>query len=244
MSDTTSFLTLDMFDFSKSVDFTFEKKHLDDLKCQVTFIADVSGSMIPLYNNGLMQKIYEALLPIAWRVDEDQKVDSIVFDDNAYRLPDVTLNNASSYVEDEITSDTRFWRGTRYSEALNLLSSKIEERNGLLNSLVNSFKTIFGKRVEIPSKNELQFVLFLTDGENFDKKETLVALQELKQFNIFVQFIGIGDEKFKYLQSLDNQFNYVGFQHVNDLSVLSVDELYDRIISDEFVTWYKGKNND
>lgn len=78
------------------------------------------------------------------------------------------------------------------------------------------------------------FIIFITDGENFDKAETNKIIKELSNYNIFVQFIGIGNESFTYLKSLDNMEGRVhdntGFTTVKDMNKMTDGELYTELL--------------
>lgn len=59
-------------------------------------------------------------------------------------------------------------------------------------------------------------VLFLTDGDNFDKKEAVKAIRECSGNSIFWQFVGLGENsQFKFLNKIDKLngrvINNIGF---------------------------------
>ena len=85
----------------------------------------------------------------------------------------------------------------------------------VLKEMVSYYKDI--EPSEVPA-----FIIFITDGENWDTNETNKIVKELSNYNMFVQFIGIGDESFNYLRSLDHmegrKHDNTGFTAVKDMN--------------------------
>jgi hypothetical protein len=67
-------------------------------------------------------------------------------------------------------------------------------------------------------------------------------MREASKQGIFWQFVGIGKEKFNFLQKLDDLterfIDNADFFKLNDFNSISDEELYDRILT-EFPTWLK-----
>ena len=88
------------------------------------------------------------------------------------------------------------------------------------------------------------FIIFITDGENEDKLRTNEIILELSKYNIFVQFIGIGREKFEYLKRLDNlngrKHDNTGFTAVEDMDKLNDEQLYTEILR-QYKDWLNKK---
>ena len=86
------------------------------------------------------------------------------------------------------------------------------------------------------------FIIFITDGENFDTNETNKIIKELSNYNIFVQFVGIGNEDFKYLKSLDDmkgrKYDNTGFITVEDMNEMTDEELYTELLR-QYREWYE-----
>ena len=78
------------------------------------------------------------------------------------------------------------------------------------------------------------FIIFITDGENMDHDKTDRIVRELSNYNMFVQFVGIGSERFNYLQSLDNlsgrKHDNTGFIAVRDMTKMDDGQLYTEIL--------------
>jgi len=86
------------------------------------------------------------------------------------------------------------------------------------------------------------FVIFITDGNNSDKKESTDLITHLSKSSIFFQFVGIGKQTFPYLRKLDdlpNRFlDNAGFMHINDISLIDDSVLYENLLN-EYPEWLK-----
>lgn len=149
--------------------------------------------------------------------------------------------------------------GTNYSPIINKIVSDCtgwvptgaapEEKKGFFGSL-------FGKKEEPkslienlpkPLENPV-YVIFITDGENGDKSAAEQAIINASRFGIFFQFVGIGSERFEFLQKLDDLGGRVidnaNFFKINDVSSKSDEDLY-KLLLTEFPGWIpqaKAKN--
>lgn len=88
------------------------------------------------------------------------------------------------------------------------------------------------------------FIIFITDGDNWDTDETNKIIRKLSDCNMFIQFIGIGNERFEYLRSLDNmkgrKYDNTGFTAVKDMNSMSDEELYTEILR-QYKDWLNSK---
>lgn len=199
------------------------KQNLNDLKARVVFAVDYSGSMGNMYKNGKVQEIVERCLPLALRFDDDGSMGVWKFDTNFIKLPDISLNNLNGYVNKYIYKG--YMGGTRYAEVINDICKQYVKK----------------EPANIPT-----YVIFITDGDCSDKKESEKAIKMAAKHNIFWQFIGIGNENFSFLKQLDGMkdrfLDNANFFECNDLSKISDDELYKRMLN-EFETWViKARN--
>jgi hypothetical protein len=107
----------------------------------------------------------------------------------------------------------------------------------VLRNIVQYYKDI--EPSEIPA-----YIIFITDGENWDERETDKIIRELSKYNMFVQFVGIGNESFSYLRKLDNlsgrQSDNTGFTAVKDMNRMSDTELYNELLR-QYVDWLNKK---
>ena len=208
MSKSAENLNKVLIDMSKGskIDMT---KHV----ARVALAMDYSGSMDRLYYNGSVQNVITRLLPIALKFDDNGELESWLFSDREERLPAVSVNNYKIYVQKVMMKARMSMSGTNYAP--------------VLKDMVKYYKDI--EPSSVPA-----FIIFITDGENFDKAETNKIIKELSNYNIFVQFIGIGNEKFTYLKSLDDMEGRVhdntGFTAVKDMNKMTDGELYTELL--------------
>ena len=208
MSKSAENLNNVLIDMSKGskIDMT---KHV----ARVALAMDYSGSMDRLYYNGSVQNVIIRLLPIALKFDDNGELESWLFSNQEERLPAVNVNNYENYVQKVMMKARMSMGGTNYAP--------------VLKDMVKYYKDI--EPSSVPA-----FIIFITDGENFDKAETNKIIKELSNYNIFVQFIGIGNESFTYLKSLDNMEGRVhdntGFTTVKDMNKMTDGELYTELL--------------
>jgi hypothetical protein len=116
-------------------------------------------------------------------------------------------------------------------------------RNGVLTE-VKIDDLVVGDIIKLQN-GELKFpvfMLFITDGDNYDKTETQKILRELSNYDIYIQFVGIGNDSFNFLKSLDNlyerKFDNAGFIQFSDLKRFNDNDIYDELLK-EFIDIYK-----
>ena len=221
---------------SKSV-INLEKKsgaRLSDLSARVVVALDYSGSMMKMYNTGIIQKTLNRLVPLGLTFDDNGTIDFYLFKEDFRKFPDLCLQNYENYVEGIIRQSGYTMGGTNYTPVLESIiygniNISSEPNLPYCEPVVNNM---------MPT-----FVLFITDGENGDRMETDILLKNASKENVFIQFIGIGDRQFKYLMSIDNLSGRVrdntGFTKLNDLDTTDDCNLYE-IILGQFSNWLKG----
>ena len=217
-------------------------------RAKVGIDIDFSGSMASLFKSGNVQRAISRLLPLALRFDDNGELDAWIFEDGYNRLESMNIDNFEKYVNNEILAKGYKFGSTRYApvirDNLNFYFSKPEEKRES-----KFLSKIFGSKEKDnkPSltKDDLPvFIIFITDGENFDKMATDDIIRESSKENIFIQFVGIGQENFKYLQKLDSldgrECDNTAFIKVDDFDSLSDDELYSKML-EQYVEWIKVK---
>lgn len=208
-------VSLDLQKKEQTIKLCLEKKNVKSLVAEVKFSLDCSGSMSELYRNGEVKEIFERIAPIAFKLDDNQLMECSLFNTDLYKIKDITPNNLEDYVE-RCNLKSYVGGGTNYSH---IIRDAIEY-------------TKSGK-AKFPI-----FVIIITDGENFDKKETTRALIEASKYDIYFQFVGIGTESFTYLKKLDElegrKFDNAGFIGIESIKKLSDERLYQALL-DEFV---------
>lgn len=193
------------------------KTSLSDLTARVVFAIDYSGSMRSRYNSGKVQELVERILPVSLRFDDDGEMGVWMFDDIYRRLPDMTMDNFHGYVKTEIMKFSM--GGTNYA--------------GVMNDIVKQYTK--KEPADIPT-----YVVFITDGDCWDSAEAEKAIKNASKYNIFWQFVGIGNDDFAFLKRLDDMSGRVldnaDFFPCNDISKISDEELYKRLLN-EFDSW-------
>lgn len=191
---------------------------------RVALAMDYSGSMDWLFNNGSVQATVTRLLPIALKFDDNGELESWLFSNGKERLKPVTADNYENYVKKVMRKARMNMGGTNYAP--------------VLKDMVYYFKDKHPST--IPA-----FIMFITDGDNFDKYDTNEIVRELSNYNIFVQFVGIGDDSFSYLKKLDNlsgrTHDNTGFITVKDMNKMDDTTLYTELLR-QYKDWLNNKN--
>lgn len=183
---------------------------------RVAVVMDVSGSFEDQYRNGAIQSVFERLLPIALQFDDDGAMETWLFSSRAKQVEPVTRQNCFGYVERDILNrrnDSVLWGGTNYAPPMEMVFDHFVREN--------------------PS-NVPTFVIFVTDGENFDKDKTAKLLREYSKYNIFWQFVGVGNARMSFLEQLDDlNGRYVdnaNFMRIKNIDKMSDKELYEKLL--------------
>lgn len=195
------------------------KGNLSNIRARVAVVMDYSGSMDYLYEKGIVQDIVERLLPIGLQFDDNGELDMWLFNDDFERLPSVTERDFYDYVNREIVNSRYHMGGTNYAPVMKDVLEKY----------------VYEEAVDYPS-----LVLFITDGDNFDKGQAESVIREASKNNIFWQFVGVGDNDFSFLERLDEMdgrfVDNANFFSIEDISRISDDELYARLLN-EYPSW-------
>lgn len=180
---------------------------------RVALAMDYSGSMRELYYSGDVQDVITRLLPIALKFDDNGELESWLFSTQCDGQPAANINNYKNYVDKVMLKSRMSMGGTCYTP--------------VLEEIVHYYKD--KEPSDIPA-----FVMFITDGENSDPRDTENIIRELSNYNMFVQFVGIGDENFNFLEKLDDlsgrKMDNTGFIRVKDMSKMTDEELYTEML--------------
>lgn len=201
-------------------DLCLGKDELNGLRSRVALVLDYSGSMKLLYKNGTVQSVIERIMPIASQFDDNAELDLWIFENGFKRLESINLNNFYGYVNREILPKYRMG-GTEYSHVM---------------------KDVYKKYIQEEPSNLPNYVVFITDGDNFDKSKTTPFIKDVSKYPIFWQFVGIGNASFDYLEQLDDlkgrYIDNADFFKLNDVNQVSDKELYKRLLT-EYPNWTK-----
>lgn len=195
-----------------------DKPQLQGLTSRVGVVLDYSGSMSKLYKNGTVQAVLERLFPLALQFDDNGEMEFWIFDDNFHRLKNININNYYGYVNNNILG--KYQMGcTNYAPVL---------------------KDVQKKYVKEEPLNLPNYIIFITDGNNGDKAAAKTVIKEMSKDPIFIQFVGIGNEKFDFLKKLDNiDDRYVdnaNFFALPDIVNIQDNQLYSLLLN-EYPQW-------
>lgn len=198
----------------KNVDLT---KHC----ARVAVVLDRSGSMDRLFRNGSVQETLTRLLPLALRFDDNGELEVYVFNNSYKQLSSMTIKNFETYVQKEIMRKGYGPDGgTNYAPVIERTISDYNDGS------------------PYPA-----FVIFITDGDNWDKSETDRVIRKSSKYKIFYQFVGIGNASFNYLRELDDldgrAVDNTAFIQVSDFSRLDDEQLYAKLL-DQYPEWLRA----
>lgn len=190
---------------------SLEKNISENQKSRVALVLDYSYSMDYLYDNGFVQELVERLLPLGIRFDDNEAIDVFLFHNEAYDLGEVTPSSFEGYVKKATKKYSM--GGTKYAPVIKMITDKYVSEPG-----------------------DVAYVMFITDGDNSDKKESTKAIKKASKHGIFWQFIGIGTASFDYLEKLDNMdgrfIDNANFFQVKDLKSISDEQLYSDMMNE------------
>lgn len=190
---------------------------LSNITSRVALVLDFSGSMRNLYKNGTVQSVIERIMPIAMQFDDNQELDLWIFENGFTRIGGVTRENFYGLAE-QIFNRYRMG-GTQYAPVI---------------------EDIYKKYIKEEPAQLPNYVIFITDGENSDHGATTRIITEASKAPIFWQFVGIGDEDFKYLKKLDDMggryVDNADFFSIPNINAMSDNELYTKLF-DEYPGW-------
>ncbi|HFK1435077.1 TPA: VWA domain-containing protein [Bacillus cereus] len=225
-----------LIDLNKKAQVVLEKKAIFGEKAQVVFITDISVSMGSLYRNGTMQELTDRTLGIGMNLDIDKSIDMFAFGRHAHEIGSVTEGNHQGFVDNVLLQKTSLESSTYYAEVMDMVVRRYGQpvKKGLLSRIMGSKNT---EKPTIPT-----LVFFITDGDNFDKKEAEDIIRKSSIQPIFWQFVGIGGANFEFLRKLDDMsgrfLDNADFFNINDLRRISDEEFMDRVLN-EFPQWIK-----
>lgn len=218
MSKSAANLNKVLIDMSKT-----SKIDMSKHTARVALAMDYSGSMSNLFRNGSVQDVVTRLLPIALKFDDNGELESWLFSNDQEQLTPATLSNYTDYVKNVMMEAHMSMGCTNYAP--------------VLKDILKYYKGIGFNAAPV-------FVMFITDGDNWDTYETDTIVRELSQYNIFIQFVGIGSENFNYLRKLDNldgrECDNTGFIKVADMNRMDDETLYTKLL-EQYKQWLNDK---
>jgi stress response protein SCP2/uncharacterized protein YegL len=214
---------------AKQARVSLEKAGLGDLQAiELVLILDTSGSMKRLYREGIVQLTCERTLAAAAILDDDGKVPIIGFDHDAKRItPDLDLTNFAGHIQRHLGN--ALGGGTNYAPAMKLVRELTDGEPWVANGPI---KTAKAPRV----------VLFVTDGNAQDQPRARQMIIEASREPLFFVFVGVGEEKFAFLQQLDDlagrYLDNASTMFITDMERLTDQELY-ALLTKELPAWLR-----
>lgn len=225
-----------------------------DSKAQVVLALDYSGSMGHLYSNGVVQDTVERILPFGLAFDDNGEVDFYLFHDGSIPMPrPITKSNLDNHINNKVIGQYDMG-GTNYAPVLENIYrdfSKSQpydvpepsvEKKGFFGLGKSTAAPVLEKPAQATKMEMPVYVIFITDGNNFDKDRTEKIIRKMSNEGFFVQFIGIGHEQFAFLDKLDDLggrlIDNVNFFKVNDIARMSDGQLYQGLMN-EYPGWVK-----
>lgn len=203
----------------KAIAVAIEQANISVQVARVVFVLDHSRSMATLYKNGTVQETLERGFPLALTFDDNGEMEFYLFDTLFKELDTVSGGNLASYTIDVIWPNHGKYGATCYAPIIEEITDRFTRK----------------EPSRIPT-----FVIFITDGNNSDHKKAKDALSVASHHNIFWKFVGIGNEKFEFLEKLDTMdgrfIDNANFVDISDLSKISDDKLY-ALLLEEFGDW-------
>ena len=227
---------------SKTVVSLSKKEEIDmsSIYARVAVVMDYSGSMSMLYTNCVVQNTLNRLVPLGLAFDDNDELDVYLFQNDYRKMQPMNLNNYDTYVEKVIDKSGYSMGGTEYAPVIKAIFQGEEHTKR---------KGLFGRKTVVRENGIVDdtvptFVMFITDGDNSDKTVTDKVIREISEQNGFIQFVGIGNSNFSYLEKLDNlegrKKDNTGFMKVESLNNIMDEELYN-ILLEQFAKWLKGE---
>lgn len=239
-------MNLDLEKGKESLKLSLQKHGVTTIpSADIAFVLDVSGSFHDAHRAGVTQRLLERLVPWGMVFDPDQKLDVFTFaggQDAAHHVGDITPQTCKGYIHSHVVDKVPGYGGTTdYGYVL----EKILVHFGWLTKKAGFFGRLMGEKNEQNAKRR-SIVLFVTDGDNFDKDECRKLLRESEQRGdeIYFLFIAIASYggHFPFLQEVADAYSNTGLSIINDFKAFvdkTDEELNADLIGSELVTWLK-----
>ncbi|HEX2316606.1 MAG TPA: VWA domain-containing protein [Thermomonospora sp.] len=197
---------------------------LDGERAAVYLVLDRSGSMRRYYRDGTVQHLAEQALALAANLDDDGVVPVVFFDKVAHPPVEVGLDAYQGRIAEE-HERLGHMGTTNYAAAMEAV--------------------VAHHRAAAPAAPA--FVIFQTDGSPDSRTAAERVLCESSTLPLFWQFVGFGDDEFRFLRKLDDlpvprkrAVDNAGFFEAGaDPRALGDDVLYERLTR-EFPDWLRS----
>lgn len=248
-------LSLDLNKAAQSLRLSLEKAGVaPDIKAELIFDIDVSGSFEHEHEEGTTSQLIERLVPYGMVLDPDGAMDVFTFSDgerNVHHVGTVRPAEAGGYITREIFGKVPGWNGgTTYSHVL----EKNLQHFGWLpcddyHGVGGFISRFFGGHKEHVHEKKRSIIVFVTDGENHsaDEDRTMRVLKESQERgdNVYFLFMGICEHNvdFKFIKKIASKFKNTGVVIIHDLEGFvekSDEEISAELLGPELIAWLKS----
>lgn len=244
-----------LIDLNKKVVKIVNDVGLNGQKAKVAVAIDISGSMDNSFRCGEVQEATDRTLALAINFDDNRAIDVFTFNTSGRYVGEVSEQNFYQFVDQKITKS--IGGGTNYAPVMKMVLNHYgikAETPPAVNKEKGLFGKIFGKKTVEPIVEKIEtldepiYVIFITDGENPypDQEDTKKVLINSSNHGVFWKFVGIGNERFEFLKTLDKLegrlIDNANFIEVNNLASIDEENLY-KLLLKEFPEWLKEAKN-
>ncbi|UFS96311.1 vWA domain-containing protein [Nocardia huaxiensis] len=202
-------------------------KGADTVRARVVLVIDKTGSMQRLYQDKVVHRAVQRMIPVAIQLDEDGVLEPYLYARSFLRLPDVTVERVEQWCATHL-----HLTGTHAGLDHNAIGQSNAEIP-IMQEIISTLRPEAGPTL----------VLFFTDGGFSEKQKIARLMGQAAALPAFWQFIGLGKAKFGVLRNLDELegrlVDNAGFFAVDDIDELSDAELYTRLLG-EFPSWVRA----
>ncbi|MCQ4211847.1 MULTISPECIES: VWA domain-containing protein [Streptomyces] len=209
---------------TKTAAVSLRKQGLAGRRAAVYLVLDRSGSMRGYYKDGSMQHLAEQALALSANLDDDGVVPTIFFDTDAHDAVDISLDHYTGRIN-ELHDALGHMGTTDYAAAMD---------------------AVIDHYLDSDAKHPA-YVIFQTDGSPDSRRAAEQTLCKAAKLPLFWQFIGYGDDEFRFLHKLDDLAvpkkrlvdNADFFPAGKDPKLIPDGVLYDRLMA-EFPDWLRA----
>lgn len=178
----------------------------------VAVVLDASKSMYADYKEGRVQALLEKVFGLASALSKGNCMDLFLFGNDSAQLASVDMKNLEGYVAREILGVHKINQATNYAKGIECVNNAYYGRSNAT------------------------LVLFITDGDATDKTHTEAWVRQVCRNPYFFQFVGIGNERFAFLEKLDElsgrAVDNCGFIRAEKIFEMPENKLYEGMLSE------------
>lgn len=206
-----------MLDLTKALELNLEKAQIfTPITMAVKLAVDKSGSMQDEFACGWVQDTLDLFLAAAMKFDDDGKMEIGFFNTSFERTPDMTVDDAHTYIRKNRISAGG---GTNFADAIKGLKGQSGKR-GLFG---------FGAVKAVTPT----YLALITDGDNNDRREFEAQLDSLE--NTFVQIVAIGNGVNRsYLDMIGAKYDTVEVLYISNPKSIDQNKFYELLLNEEF----------